>query len=221
VSAFSTRAILAPAVNFRSTPKNGHRADSQDGSAPCPWGRIETTATSENCPCGRSAKSHAVAYSRVLACVRLRRHSATAKQYCPSSSAVARHYLGLQIKGFLQFLLSFLRPFRVAKRCKPVSAFSIGYRTLQFTPRNTDATRRFGFRSQETGRLPNRPGRASMAACPPSPAAAILTLTKRGDLARLFRRRGHAGTIFERRRRPRLPQPSRFDRIEWPIFSNF
>jgi hypothetical protein len=44
----------------------------------------------------------------------------------------------------LQFLLSFLRPFRVAKRCKPVSAFSIGYRALPFTPRNTVATRAIG-----------------------------------------------------------------------------
>jgi hypothetical protein len=40
---------------------------------------------------GRSARSQAVAYSRVLARVRLRRHSATANEYCPSSSAVARH----------------------------------------------------------------------------------------------------------------------------------
>jgi len=41
-------------------------------------------------PCGRSAKSQAC--SRVLACVRLRRHSAiTAKQNCPFSSTVARH----------------------------------------------------------------------------------------------------------------------------------
>src|SRR6266851_4239662 len=50
------------------------------------------TATSETAPYGRSAKSQLVAYSRVLACVWLRRHSATAKQYCPSSSAVARHF---------------------------------------------------------------------------------------------------------------------------------
>jgi hypothetical protein len=40
---------------------------------------------------GRSARSQAVACFRVLPGVRPRRHSVTAKQYCPSSSAVARH----------------------------------------------------------------------------------------------------------------------------------
>src|SRR5712671_1632914 len=43
-----------------------------------------------NCP---SWAQYQIAGGRVfwcLACVRLRRHSATAKQYCPSSSAVAR-----------------------------------------------------------------------------------------------------------------------------------
>src|SRR5579862_548185 len=38
----------------------------------------------------RSATSFAVAYSRTLACVRLRRRSATAKRSCPSLSAVPR-----------------------------------------------------------------------------------------------------------------------------------
>ena len=42
-------------------------------------------------PFGRSTKSQAAAYSRVLACASLRHHSATVKQYCPSSSAAARH----------------------------------------------------------------------------------------------------------------------------------
>jgi hypothetical protein len=54
--------------------------------------RIETTAASETAPYGRSAKSQAPAYSRVLACASLRHHSATAKQYCPSSSTVARQF---------------------------------------------------------------------------------------------------------------------------------
>jgi hypothetical protein len=48
----------------------------------------------------------------------------------------------------LRFPLSFFRPFRVARRCKPVSAFSIGYRALQFTPYNTDATPQVAFCSQ-------------------------------------------------------------------------
>jgi hypothetical protein len=43
-------------------------------------------------PLRRSARSQAVAVSPGLACGRLRRHSATAKQYCPSSSTVARHF---------------------------------------------------------------------------------------------------------------------------------
>jgi hypothetical protein len=38
----------------------------------------------------RSAKSLSVSYSQVVACGRLQHHSATAKQYCPSSSTVAR-----------------------------------------------------------------------------------------------------------------------------------
>ena len=41
-------------------------------------------------PGERSNRSQAVVYSRVTGCDRLRFHSATAKQYCPSSSAVAR-----------------------------------------------------------------------------------------------------------------------------------
>ena len=40
----------------------------------------------------------------------------------------------------MQFRLSFFWPFRVARRCKPLQAFSTSYRTLQFTPRNTGAT---------------------------------------------------------------------------------
>jgi hypothetical protein len=43
-------------------------------------------------PTRHSAKSQTVARSRGLACGRLRRHSATAKQYCSSSSIVARHF---------------------------------------------------------------------------------------------------------------------------------
>lgn len=48
----------------------------------------------------RGTKSKAVAYSRVTACDRLRFHSATAKQYCSSSSAVARHATSWQ-RGML------------------------------------------------------------------------------------------------------------------------
>src|SRR5258708_27853039 len=48
-----------------------------------------TTATSEPAPCGRSARSQAVVYSAVPACDGLRFHSATAQQYCSSSSFVA------------------------------------------------------------------------------------------------------------------------------------
>jgi hypothetical protein len=77
------------AINFRSTPNNEHRADSEDGSA-C----MVTSATSG----GRSTKSQAVTYSRVLPCVRPLHHSATANEYCPSSSTVARH-LGLRDLG--------------------------------------------------------------------------------------------------------------------------
>src|SRR3981189_3009699 len=45
---------------------------------------IGATATSETTVLGRSAKSQAVARSRVLACGGLQHHRATAKQYCPS-----------------------------------------------------------------------------------------------------------------------------------------
>jgi hypothetical protein len=41
-------------------------------------------------PCWRSARSHADVYSPVPACYGLRYHRATAKQYCSSSSFVAR-----------------------------------------------------------------------------------------------------------------------------------
>ena len=37
-------------------------------SSPFPLRSIETTTKSENYPCGRSAKSQAVAHSRVVAC---------------------------------------------------------------------------------------------------------------------------------------------------------
>lgn len=40
----------------------------------------------------RSGNSQAVRRFRILACVKLLHHSATAKEYCPSSSAVARHF---------------------------------------------------------------------------------------------------------------------------------
>jgi hypothetical protein len=55
----------------------------------------------------------------------------------------ARHHLGLQIKGFLQFRLRSFAFFRVAKPCRPITMKSVGYRWLPFTPRNTGATRRF------------------------------------------------------------------------------
>jgi len=42
--------------------------------------RKETPAASETAGYGRSAKSQAAAYSRVLACASLRHHSAKAKQ---------------------------------------------------------------------------------------------------------------------------------------------
>jgi hypothetical protein len=42
-------------------------------------------------PRGRSARSQAIVHSAVLAHFGLRFHSATAKQYCSSSSFVARH----------------------------------------------------------------------------------------------------------------------------------
>jgi hypothetical protein len=54
---------------------------------------IRATVTSENCRPRRRANSQAVACSRGLARGRLQCHSATAKQYCSSSSFVARHAL--------------------------------------------------------------------------------------------------------------------------------
>jgi hypothetical protein len=50
------------------------------------------TVTLENRgPWARSAKSQAIGCLRGLARERLPHHSATAKQYCPSSSVVVRH----------------------------------------------------------------------------------------------------------------------------------
>jgi hypothetical protein len=57
-------------------------------------------------PTRHSAKSQTVARSRGLACGRLRRHSVTAKQYCLSSSTVARHFgteLGTPKPAVLRF----------------------------------------------------------------------------------------------------------------------
>ena len=91
VSSGSFASVWRPAFDFQFVPGNGHGTGTQDGSVPCPWTHTETPATSESAPFERSTKSQAVAYSRVTACDRLRLHSATAKQYCPSSSAGARH----------------------------------------------------------------------------------------------------------------------------------
>jgi hypothetical protein len=79
-----------PAVNFRSTPKNTRRTVSQRARRPVLRGTSSRPRHRKPAPCGRSAKSQAVACSPVLAFGRLRRHSSTARQYCPSSLAVAR-----------------------------------------------------------------------------------------------------------------------------------
>jgi|SRR6266568_3571198 len=41
---------------------------------------------------GRRVQPYCVAILVAIACGRLERHSATAKQYCPSSSTAARHF---------------------------------------------------------------------------------------------------------------------------------
>ena len=69
----SIASFQALTSHFRSTSNCGHR------TAPG-IERTETTAASETAPYGRSAKSQAAAYSRVLACAGLRHHSATANE---------------------------------------------------------------------------------------------------------------------------------------------
>jgi hypothetical protein len=47
-------------------------------------------------------------------------------------------------------LVSFCRPNRVARRCKPATTIPMVYRRLQMAPRNTSATRPFLLRSHQT-----------------------------------------------------------------------
>jgi hypothetical protein len=99
---FTFAPFWRPAINFRSTPRTGHGADPQDCSAPCPRGskgrpkRLKTAPASAECQLADSRT-----FSR-QACWRLRYHRAMAKQYCSSSSLVARHvHRGIVFSGAL------------------------------------------------------------------------------------------------------------------------
>ena len=73
-------------------PPASAQACSQNGNKPDPCLKAPTSARRPYV--ARSAKSRAVADLPIGARRRVRHHSATAKQYCPSSSAVARHFSG-------------------------------------------------------------------------------------------------------------------------------
>jgi len=88
----SNASFWHPPVNFRSTPKTGHGANSQEFSHPAPRGdSTGSSPTPETSPSWRSARSWTAVRSPSQVCCGLGYHRATAKQYCSSSSFVARH----------------------------------------------------------------------------------------------------------------------------------
>jgi len=66
--------------------------------------------------------------------------------------------LPMKFKDFLPFRLRSFGQFRVARGCKPLPTKSTRYRSLQITPRNTGATRRFRLCSWISARAPKPAG---------------------------------------------------------------